>query len=260
MTAECPWTTAPVLAKYAVDRNEPVDALLDMTRAALEEPPDRSDLYRAYCMMLDDVMDGAGAPPEMDWGHRVIMALTTRNARGDARILLDHDTEMREAVSGPLDDLRERIRKIAGDGGFFGPKFMTLTMTLTNVRSVLEGRKLVAGLAVRLESFRKDHGGYPEKLEELVPQYLSKIPPIPMSHMGGGFGGMTGQNPSSAKSPVYEKFKEGYVISEGGVSNMADPRRGYYRGDDFSLDMRVFPAATTMVGAGLALPPGSPGR
>ena len=120
---------------------------------------------------------------------------------------------------------------------------------------------LVAGLAVRLEAFRKDHGGYPEKLEELVPQYLPKIPPIPLAHTGGGMpGGMGGQNAPSGKPPVYEKFKEGYVLSESGASNLPDLQRSRYRGDDFSLDMREFPVTTVTVGGGLALPPGTTGN
>ena len=259
--AECPWTSIPVVAKYAADRNESLDALLEMTRSAVEDAPDRSSLFQAYCMMLDDVLEGRVTTQDMNFGRRIVMAVASRNARGDARILAEHDAAMREAVNGPLDAFRGRIREIAGEGSIFGPKFMTLTMALTNVRSVLEGRMLVAGLAVRLEAFRKDHGGYPEKLEELVPQYLPKIPPIPLAHTGGGMpGGMGGQNAPSGKPPVYEKFKEGYVLSESGASNLPDLQRSRYRGDDFSLDMREFPVTTVTVGGGLALPPGTTGN
>jgi hypothetical protein len=271
-SARCLWTAIPVVAKYAVDRNEPLDALLEMTRSTVEEAPDRSALFLAYCMMLDDVMEGVQVPSGMDFGHRLIMAIMARNARRDARILADQETAIREAVNGPLDELSSELRSIAGERAFLGPRFMTLTMALLNVRSVIEGHKMAAGLAVRLEAFRKDHGDYPEKLEELVPQYLSKIPAMPMAHIGGGMmGGMAGfgrnasvpqsapkapEGSSSGPPPVYEKFKEGYVISEGGASSMPDTRRPYYRGDDFSLDMRAIPAPNVAAGAGLALPPG----
>ena len=178
-SADAPWTAIPVLAKYAVDRKESLDALLEMTRSVLENTPDRSSLFSAYCMMLDDLMDGAELPPDMDMGHRIIMAVVNRTVRHDSRILVEQETAIREAMGGPLGDLPEKIRKVAGDGGMFGPRFMPLQMALTNVRASFEGRRITAALAVRVEAFRKEHGVYPEKLDELVPQYLSSIPASP---------------------------------------------------------------------------------
>jgi hypothetical protein len=104
----------------------------------------------------------------------------------------------------------------------FGPKFMGLQIALMNVTSVQEGRRIMAGLAVRLEAFRRDRGAYPEKLEELVPQYLSKIPAHPLH----------------GEPLVYAKSKEGYVISGNGVASLPDMPRMHF-GQDISIDMRV---------------------
>ncbi len=243
LSDESPWTTAPVLAKYAVDRNESLDALLDMTRPVLDEPSDRSQLLFAYCMMLDDLLEGTQVPSDLDMGHRLIMAMVTRTARRDARILAEQETAIRGAVNGPLGEFPAAIRKIAGEGGIFGPKFLYFEMALMNVRSVLEGRRIVAALAVRVEAFRKDHGDYPEKLDELLPQYLSKIP----------------VHPSSGKPLDYTKYKEGYVISENGASGMSGMNRMYPR-EDITIDTRVIPALTPSVGSGISLPPGSIAR
>jgi hypothetical protein len=222
-TAGYPWRAIPAIAKYAVDRNDPLDALLELTRPALEDPPDRSALLLAYCMMLDDVMTGVDAPPNLRFDKRMLMAVSNRFARRDARVMVERETEVREAVNGPLREYAKKIRVVAGEGGFFGPKFMGLQTALMNVTSVQEARTIMVGLAVRLEAFRKGHGDYPEKLEELAPQYLSKIPVHPLS----------------GDPLVYKKSKEGYVLSENGAPNMPDMHGMRFR-EDISFDMRVF--------------------
>jgi hypothetical protein len=137
--------------------------------------------------------------------------------------MVEREAEVREAVNGPLREYAKKIRVVAGEGGFFGPKFMGLQTALMNVTSVQEARTIMVGLAVRLEAFRKGHGDYPEKLEELAPQYLSKIPVHPLS----------------GDPLVYKKSKEGYVLSENGASQMPDMHGMRFR-EDISIDMRVF--------------------
>ena len=240
LSAGYPWLAVPVVAKYAVDRNEPLDTLLEMTRPALEDPSDRSAVLTAFCMMLDDTMAGLDAPPNMRFDQRMVMAVSNRAARRDAQILIDREADVRAAVNGPINNYPEKIRQIAGDGGLFGPKFMTLQVALRNVTTVLEGRKIVAGLAVRLEAFRRDHGGaYPDKLDELVPQYMTKLPVHPLY----------------GEPLVYTKSKEGYVISENGAPpNAPDMHRMRFR-DDFGIDMRVFAPLTPPPTSAPAPPP-----
>ena len=233
LSAGTPWLAVPVLAKFAVDRNEPLDALLELTRPALEEVPDRSRVLTAYCMMLDDMMSGEAAPPNLRFDQRMMMALTTRMARKESQLLLAREADVRAAINGPLRDYPGKIREIAGDGGWFGPKFLSLQIILMNVQSVLEGRRLQAGLAVRLEAFRRDHGAYPEKLEELVPQYLAKLPEHPLR--GKPFG--------------YTRYPEGYTITEGGgMEPSPDNRRMRFR-ENLTLDMRHFPEETPAAAA-----------
>ena len=223
LSAGYPWIAIPVVAKYAVDRNDPLDALLEMTRPALEEPSDRAAVLTAFCMMLDDTMAGLDAPPNMRFDQRMVMAVSNRAARRDAQILVAREADVREAVNGPINNYPEKMRQIAGDGGLFGPKFMTLQIALRNVTSVLEGHKIVAGLAVRLEGFRRDHGAYPDKLDELAPQYMSKVP----------------LHPLYGEPLTYTKSAEGYVISENSAQNTPDMRRMRFR-EDIGIDMRVF--------------------
>lgn len=54
-------------------------------------------------------------------------------------------------------------------------------------KSFMDTRFAALKLRFRLEIFKKDHGRYPETLEELIPAYLSKLPPDPMSAGGEPF-------------------------------------------------------------------------
>ncbi len=241
-SAGTPWMTIPVLAKYAADRNEPLDALLEMTRPALDTPPDRSPRLVAYCMMLDDVMTGGdNVPSDRRFGQRLWSAITGNFAQRDARVLLEHEEAVLAAVNGPLKEFSAKIREIAGDGGMFGPKFMALQHELMQTAAALEARRILAGLAVRLEAFRKDRGDYPEKLDELVPQYMDKIP----------------VHPRSGDALLYAKFKEGYRIAEN--NEPGDPQRPYRRfREDLTLDMRVLPNTIAPLSPPPAPPPPAP--
>jgi hypothetical protein len=89
-----------------------------------------------------------------------------------------------------------------------------------------ETRLFVSELAVEL--YHSERGSYPERLDELVPEYLSRVP----------------DDPYSGKPICYRRTSTGYVVYSVGVNRVDDGGRVVYRDDhpvyesgDLLLDM-----------------------
>ena len=86
---------------------------------------------------------------------------------------------------------------------------------------IFDTREMCAGLArvqMGMALYKAEKGGYPEKLEELVPKYMGAVPV-------DGFSG---------EALIYRKTEKGYVVYSVGVNRKDDggvTEKGMDKGD-----------------------------
>ena len=113
-------------------------------------------------------------------------------------------------------ELMRMLSTIAGaDGSFEG------ALQATALRHQARFRLLICGLALR--AYCVENGDPPEKLADLVPEYLTKVP----------------QDPHSGKPLVYRRDAKGYVlysVGPDGRDNGGQPGEHFEPGTDMLLD------------------------
>jgi hypothetical protein len=82
-----------------------------------------------------------------------------------------------------------------------------------------EAEKESARVAIALEQFRLDTGKLPERLEELVPKYMDKVP----------------IDPFDGKPLRYKRLEKGYTIYSVGINQIDE---GGIRGQDYPFTVR----------------------
>jgi hypothetical protein len=141
-----------------------------------------------------------------------------------------------------------RAARDASDAGFFNRFLMSpskrgeaivnlLLGTLTpNLSQVLSGAQRAADeseqtrrnlhLAFALAEFRADTGRYPERLEELAPKYLDKVPEDLFAH----------------RPPIYKAEAKGYLLASvgpNGVDDSSQSADARPHGDDIAVRMPI---------------------
>ena len=76
----------------------------------------------------------------------------------------------------------------------------------------------LTGLAFALAEFRADSGAYPEKLSELVPDYIAEIP----------------QDLFTATDLRYERHDDGYLLYSLGPDGKDDGGKSHFRDEDYT--------------------------
>jgi hypothetical protein len=75
--------------------------------------------------------------------------------------------------------LEQKVRKAKADWAFVTARLMPAMNKVSNSYRRSVGNLRSASVAVALERYRRDHGGWPDSLDALVPKYLAVVPKDP---------------------------------------------------------------------------------
>jgi hypothetical protein len=193
--------------------------------------PDKADPFRARLFSRSIDWDPA-LRNARQWYDRFVAGLriSDRTARAEEMAAITQELKtLKQQASGP-----GMIAK-----SFMGPKVrgetignLLITLLLPAIGKVQEAEDRSQQnhrnlrLAFALAAYQRDHGRYPEKLDELAPKYLEKVP----------------DDLFSGETLIYRLQDQGYLLYSVGPNGTDDGGRWYDdwpRGDDISVRMPV---------------------
>lgn len=160
---------AEVIRKASADHQHKIAAWLGQVRAGWKPPLtaiDR-DIRRVYATSLGPRADKELWPVRVFWNARIAQ-LKRAVYRQEVYIRKTSCMTQRQYE----DDLREhpKFRKT-----YLSAEFLQFRACNTEFFGTVDGLSIL----VALELFRRDRGGYPQSLSDLVPQYLAQLPENP---------------------------------------------------------------------------------
>jgi hypothetical protein len=166
------------------------------------------------------------------WIDRFTAALRVadRTARAQEMAAINRDLITLKRQVSELGPIEKSLMGPEGRGEMIGNIMITLVLpALDKVQTAAERceqEQRNLHLAFVLAAYQKDHGRYPDKLQELAPKYLVEVP----------------DDLFSGKPLIYRQEGEGYLLYSVGPNGTDDEGRGTEdqpRGDDLSIRMPV---------------------
>lgn len=168
----------PFLARACAGRPEDLLLLqeaLEMERAHFAER--RAAIFRTYCLALDDTLSGESTLTPSSFEERVRLMWLDRQWKKESAFIRKNPEEFLDRIPKPLPEFIQWQRSAGPfrDLGGMPP----LAQIMTGAASV-EAHFEAARLSVAVERHIAARGAAPERLEDLVPEFLDSIPVNPL--------------------------------------------------------------------------------